>query len=221
MTTKRVAIVLAGCGYLDGSEIHEAVCALVALDLAGATVQAFAPDKAQMDVVDHVAKKPASDERNVLAESARIARSDVKPLSTLKMDDYDAVLFPGGFGAAKNLVDYAVKGSNCAIDPDVERVLKDAHSKRKPIGAMCIAPVIVARALGADHHPTLTIGNDKATAGDIQKLGAKHEAATSSQVVVDTTHRIVSTPAYMTATHIGEVWQGATKLVEKLLSLCS
>jgi enhancing lycopene biosynthesis protein 2 len=219
MSTNRVAVVLAGCGYLDGAEVHESVCTLLAIDRAGASYQVFAPDKGQHDVMDHLTKTPMSEKRNVLTEAARIARSNVKPLSTLQMSEYDAVVFPGGFGAAKNLVDYAGKGAACGIDPDVDRVLKEAHSLRKPIGAICISPVVVARALGADHHPTLTIGLDEGTARDVEKLGAKHQGAAANAIVVDEENRVVSTPAYMSATRISEVWEGVSKLVERVLAM--
>jgi enhancing lycopene biosynthesis protein 2 len=216
---KRVAVILAGCGHLDGAEIHEAVCTLLAIDRAGASYQVFAPDKPQMHVMDHLAKKPNQETRNVLVEAARIARGKAKPLSELKMADFDAVVLPGGFGAAKNLIDYAVKGAGCGIDADVERVLKEAHSQKKVIGAICIAPVIVARALGAEHHPTLTIGTDPGTAADLAKLGAKHQEAPPEGIVVDEANRVVTTPAYMSAERIGQVWEGISKLVERVLAL--
>lgn len=219
MATKRVAVVLAGCGFMDGAEIHEAVSTMLALDQAGAAYQAFAPDKLQLDVVDHAKQAPSGEKRNVLAESARIARGAVKPLAQLKMSDFDAVILPGGFGAAKNLVDYAVKGAACSIDADIERVLKEAHAAKKPIGAICIAPVVVARALGADHHPLLTIGTDPATAKDIEKLGARHQNAPVREIVVDPQNRVVSTPAYMCAQRIDEVWDGVSKLVKKVIEM--
>lgn len=221
MATKRVAVVLSGCGFLDGAEIHEAVSTLLAIDRAGASYQVFAPDKPQLDVVNHAARQPAAGEqRNVMVEAARIARGNIQPLARLKMADHDAVVMPGGFGAAKNLVDYATKGAACGIDPDVERVLREAHGLKKPIGAICIAPVIVARALGADHHPTLTIGNDEATAADLQKLGARHAPAAVTEIAVDEANRIVTTPAYMCTERISEVWEGVSKLVDRLLAMC-
>lgn len=219
MTTKRVAVVLAGCGFLDGAEIHEAVSTLLALDQAGASYQVFAPDKPQLDVMDHAKQAPSSEKRNVLVESARIARGAAKPLAELKMADFDAVIMPGGFGAAKNLVDYAVKGAECGIDADIDRVLKEAHAAKKPIGAICIAPVVVARSLGADHHPLLTIGTDAGTAKDLEKLGARHRNAPVREIVVDDVNRVVSTPAYMCAQRIDEVWDGVSKLVNKVLSM--
>ena len=221
MATKRVAVVLSGCGFLDGSEIYESVCTLLAIDRAGASYQAFAPDKPQLDVVNHAVQQPAAGERrNVLVEAGRLARGKILPLAKLKMADHDALVLPGGFGAAKNLVNYAVKGAGCDIDPDVARVLKEAHSLKKPIGAICIAPVVVARALGADHHPTLTIGGDDPTAADIEKLGGCHKKAAATDIVVDETNRIVSTPAYMLAERISQVSDGVSKLVDRVLAMC-
>jgi len=221
MATKRVAVLLSGCGFLDGSEIHEAVCTLLAIDRAGATYQAFAPDKPQIDVVNHALQQPAAGEqRNVLVEAGRIARGNVQPVSKLKMADHDAVVLPGGYGAAKNLVNYAVKGVDCDIDPAVAQVLKEAHSLKKPIGAICIAPVVIARALGTVH-PTLTIGSDEATAADIEKLGGRHQQAATTDIAVDETNRIVSTPAYMTAERISQVWEGVSKLVDRVLAMCA
>lgn len=216
----KVAVILAGCGFLDGAEIHEAVSTLIAIDRAGATYQVFAPDKPQMHVIDHRRQEPSQGEsRNVLVEAARIARGNALALRELKMADYDAVILPGGFGAAKNLVDYAVKGASCGIDADVERVLREAHALKKPIGAICISPVIVARALGAEHHPLLTIGVDEGTASDLAKLGARHQQAPADGIVVDEANRVVSTPAYMSAGRITEVFDGVSKLVERVLGM--
>lgn len=220
MAVKTLAVVLSGCGFLDGTEIHEAVAALLAIDSAGATYGVFAPDKKQSDVVDHVRKKPEKGEsRNVMTEAARIARGDIKPVAALDMKDFDALVLPGGFGAAKNLIDYAAQGAGCQIDPDVDRVVKQAHNLGKPIGAICIAPMVVARSLGADHHPTLTIGTDPAAAADIERLGGKHTNTMPTAIAVDEKNRIVSTPAYMTATRVSEVWQGVSALVNKVIAL--
>jgi enhancing lycopene biosynthesis protein 2 len=220
MATRRVAVVLAGCGFLDGSEIHESVCTLLAIDRAGVRYQVFAPDKAQKDVIDHHRQRDTEETRNVLVEAARIARSDAKPLSGLKMEEFDALIMPGGYGAAKNLADYASAGAECGIDAHAERVLKEAHAMGKPIGAICIAPVIVARALGKEHRPVLTIGTDTTTAGDIEKMGGRHRVANATEIIVDEENRIVSTPAYMSARRISEVWDGISRLVDKVISMC-
>ncbi len=219
MAQKRIAVVLAGCGYLDGAEIQEAVSTFIAIDRAGAAYQVFAPDKVQHHVVNHITKSPAPGEtRNVLAEAARIARSAAHPLHRLLMKDWDAVILPGGFGVVKNLVDYAFVGVSCSIDSEVERVLKEARALHKPVGAICIAPMVVARALGREYHPTLTIGEDAQAAHDIEKLGARHRPAPPSGIVIDEANRIVSTPAYMSATRVSEVFEGVSRLVEQVLA---
>ena len=217
---KRVAVVLSGCGYLDGSEIYESTFALLALDLGGADVQCFAPDKEQMHVMHHAKREPMPGRsRNVLTESSRLARGNVRPLGEATMENFDALVIPGGFGAAKNLSDYAVKGDACAVDPQVDALIKSAHRAKKPICAICIAPVLIAKSLGAEHKPVLTIGCDAGTAAHIEKMGGKHVAAGTTDVVVDEVNRIVSTPAYMFPQKIADVWAGVQKAVEKTLSL--
>lgn len=219
----RVAVVLSGCGVFDGSEIHEAVLTLLYLDKAGATVECFAPDKPQLHVVNHLTQEEAAGEsRNVLVESARIARGEVKPLAQLKMDDFDSIVLPGGFGAAKNLCSYAFDGDSCDNDPDLTRALRDAHAKGKVIGAMCIAPVPVACAFsGTDVKPTLTIGSDAATAGSLRAKGAENEPKSVTEITVDEANKIVTTPAYMLGPTIAPVSEGIEKLVAKVLEMAS
>lgn len=220
---KRVAVVLSGCGFLDGSEIYEAVCTLLALNQQGANVQCFAPDKEQMDVVDHVEKKPCQGaSRNVLKEAARLARGDIKPLKEARVSDFDAVVFPGGFGAAKNLCNYATKGVDCDVDPQVRGLIEGAYEAKKPICAICIAPVLLAKVLGnkgKDVGPVLTLGGEGDASKHAEAMGAKHKAATSEQVVVDEANRLVTTPAYMAAKGIAEVYDGIRKAVEKVLQM--
>jgi len=217
---KKVAVILSGCGVFDGSEIHEACAALLALHRQGAQAVACAPDAPQMHVIDHLAGEPEEGAaRNVLVESARIARGAVTPLADLDPAAVDAVLLPGGFGAAKNLCDFAVAGDGCKVNGQVEAFLTAAHAAGKPIGAMCIAPVILARVFGAQS-PRLTIGNDPTTAGMMRNMGAEHVDCAVADVVVDERHKLVTTPAYMLAGDIGEVFAGAEKFVAQLLELC-
>jgi len=216
----RVAVILSGCGVFDGSEIHEAAATLLALDRAGAEVVVAAPDIEQMHVVDHQAGEPAAEAvRNVRVESARLARGPVADVASLKADDFGAVLLPGGFGAAKNLCTFAVDGSDCTANPDVEAFLKAVHAAGGVIGAMCIAPALVARVIGADTSVRLTIGSDAETAAAIDRMGAVHVNAPATGVVVDRTNRVVSTPAYMLAGGIAEVFDGITEMVTKVLEL--
>lgn len=219
---KRVAVLLSGCGVYDGSEIQEAVFILLALSQAGAQVQCTAPDKDQMHVIDHRAGEPEEGaQRNVLAESARIARGNIVPLSQIKAADYDAILLPGGFGAAKNLSDYAMAGAKSQVDPEVARVLQEFHGAGKAIGALCIAPVVVAGAL-AQVQPkvTLTIGNDVGTAADIVALGGVHQDCVVTDCVVDAANKVVTSPAYMYGdASLADIFAGVSKAVQATLAL--
>ena len=218
----KVAVVLSGCGYLDGAEIYEAVCTLLALDRAGAEALCCAPDIPQADVINHVAQNPlVGESRNVLLESARIARGQIRDLARVTADQIDAVIFPGGFGAAKNLCSFATDGPNCQVNPEVERLVTQMLRDGKPIGAICIAPALIARIAGrAGLQPTLTIGSDKNTAAALEAMGAKHQPCPVDDVVVDPQAKIVSTPAYMLAKGPAQVAAGVTKLVNQVLELC-
>lgn len=219
---RKVAVILSGCGVFDGSEIHEACAALLALHRAGAQALICAPSGPQMHVMNHLAGEPQPDtSRDILVEAARIARGEITPLTEVDPMGVAAVLLPGGFGAAKNLCDFATAGADCTAHPEVQDFLLHCQGAGKPIGAMCIAPVILARVFGADLHPRLTIGNDPTTADLIGQMGAEHVGCAADDTVVDVANRFVSTPAYMLAGNIGEVFDGADKFVVKLLELCS
>lgn len=215
---KRVGVLLSGCGVNDGAEIHESVLTLLFLDRAGARVICTAPNIAQMHVVNHFTQKVVSESRNVLVESARIGRGDIRDLQQVTAADIDALIIPGGFGAAKNLSNFAVKGAAATVDPQVQRILKEMLSAGKPIGAMCIAPATVAKAL-AEYQPEVTIGTDEETAAAIGAMGAKHVACRVDQIHVDVRHKIVTTPAYMLGPAIKDVAAGIEKLVNKVLEL--
>ena len=219
----QIAIVLAGCGVFDGSEIHEAVLTMLAIDQQGAEYQCFAPNTWQARTIDHFtghATAIAGDEdnRNVLAESARIARGQIKDLQEFKAKDFDAIIFPGGFGAALNLSDFAVKGADCEINHEVRRTLEESYDEGIVIGAMCIAPTVIARVLGK-HHIKLTIGNDTKVAAGLKKMGAEHENKAATEVCVDEEHKIVTTPCYMLAKSIKEVAAGTQNLVNAMIDL--
>jgi len=218
---KRVAVILSGCGVYDGSEIHEATAVLLALDRNGAQVTIAAPAGPQMHVVNHLRGEPAAGEsRDILVEAARIARGDIKAVADLDAADFDAVILPGGFGAAKNLSTFATAGADCTVNPRVEAFLRAMHDGGKVIGAVCIAPAVVARVFGGEFPVRVTIGTDPATAGAIAAMGAEHVDAAVDEIVVDQQHRIVTTPAYMLAGRISEVFDGVAKLVAKVLELC-
>ena len=218
---KKIGVVLSGCGVFDGSEIHEAVLTLLALDRAGAAALCMAPDIEQHHVVNHLTGKESNGEtRHVLAESARIARGKIRDIATVKASEVDGLIFPGGFGAAKNLCDYAFKGTDCTVNSDVARLAREVHAAGKPIGVICIAPVLAAKMFGTEH-PQLTIGNDQDVAKGVEKLGVIHVACTATEFVVDRERKIVSTPAYMLGQSIGEVASGIDNLVRILLELAA
>ena len=216
---KKIGVVLSGCGVMDGSEIHEAVLTLLAIDRAGAEAVCLAPNIRQHHVINHLTGEETKGEaRNVLIESARIARGKIRDIAIVKASDIDALIFPGGFGAVKNLCDYAFKGPDCSVNPDVARLATEVHTAGKPIGAVCIAPVIAAKLLGTEH-PQITIGTDKNTAKDIERMGAKHVACPVREFVVDKPRKLVSTPAYMLANSIQEAAEGIEKLVKAVIDL--
>ncbi|MGI8906596.1 MAG: isoprenoid biosynthesis glyoxalase ElbB [Candidatus Sumerlaeaceae bacterium] len=217
---KRVALLLSGCGVMDGSEIHEASFALLALDQAGAEVTCCAPDAEQAEVVNHATGKPTSEKRNILVEAARIARGKIKPLDGIRAADFDALIMPGGYGAAKNLCSYAREGCNATVAEDVGRVLREFHAAGKVIGSICISPMAVAAAFkGTAVCPTLTIGNDTATAKDLETLGGQHQECSVRDFVVDKKNRIVTTPAYMYDKGPADVFTGIEKLVKAVVEM--
>ncbi|MDQ8037113.1 MAG: isoprenoid biosynthesis glyoxalase ElbB [Pedobacter sp.] len=213
----KVAVILSGCGYLDGSEIYEATLTLLALDQAGAQVQCFAPDIQQLHVVNHLTGEPTGENRNVLVEAARIARGKIADVKTAKAADFDALIIPGGFGAAKNLCDFALKGSDLTVTPDVLAFARAVHEAGKPVGLVCIAPAMAPTIGGAG--TKYTIGNDAGTAAAINATGGVHVDCAVTDCVVDAQKKIVTTPAYMYAARISEAATGISKLVKEVLAL--
>ncbi|MBL0060135.1 MAG: isoprenoid biosynthesis glyoxalase ElbB [bacterium] len=215
-----VGVVLSGCGYLDGAEIYEATLTLLSLDKRGISYQCLAPDVTQMHVVNHKTGEATGESRNVLVEAARIARGKIEPLSEAWLDKLDAVIFPGGFGAAKNYCDYAVNGEDCTIHPIVESFMQKAVTNRKPLGVICISPVVLARALkGLDLHPQLTVGKSSGASQAVDNFGSHHVECVVTDCIVDHELRVVSTPAYMYSARISEVALGIDKLVEQIAAL--
>lgn len=213
-----VGVVLSGCGHLDGSEIHEATLTLLALDKRGAEVVAFAPDAPQLHVIDHAhGKEAAGQRRNALEESARITRGKIRPLSEARAKDLDALIFPGGYGAAKNLCSFATQGAAMQVDAQVERLVKEVHAAKKPMGFICIAPVIAAKVLGQGVR--LTIGDDADTAKAVEGFGARHIRRGVEEIEVDAGQKVVSTPAYMLGPSIAKVSAGIDMLVGAVLEL--
>jgi enhancing lycopene biosynthesis protein 2 len=215
---KNIGVLLSGCGVYDGTEIHEAVLTLLFLDRAGARIVCVAPDKAQYHVIDHLNQQETGQQRNVLAESARIARGEIRSLKTVAASDLDALIIPGGFGAAKNLSDFAFKGQEAQVDADVRRLIRDMATAKKPIGAICIAPAVLAKAL-ADRHPVVTIGNDVDTARAIEAMGGVHQDRAVDEICVDEANRLVTAPAYMLGPGIKDVARGIEQLVARVMEM--
>ncbi|WLH79162.1 MULTISPECIES: isoprenoid biosynthesis glyoxalase ElbB [unclassified Pseudomonas] len=215
--SKKIAVILSGCGVYDGAEIHESVITLLRLDQRGAQVQCFAPDIAQLHVINHLTGEEMPESRNVLVESARIARGDVKDIGEANAADFDALIVPGGFGAAKNLSNFAVEGAGCSVNPQVLALAEAFAEAGKPVGLICISPALAAKIYGPG--VTCTIGNCADTAAALDKMGATHQECAVDDIVEDTARRLVSTPAYMVGKSISEVASGINKLVDRVLEL--
>lgn len=216
---KKVGVVLSGCGVYDGAEIHESVITMLALDRAGAEMVLCAPNREQMHVVNHLTGEVAEGEsRNVLIESARIARGAIKEVKEISASDLDALILPGGFGAAKNLCDFAVKGNECEVDEDVAQLVREVHAQGKPVAAVCIAPALLAKVLG-EKGPAVTIGTDEDTAKAVEAMGANHVSCPVTDFVVDAEKKIITSPAYMLAGTISEAAVGIEKTVAEMLRL--
>ncbi|MGE4586923.1 MAG: isoprenoid biosynthesis glyoxalase ElbB [Mangrovibacterium sp.] len=213
---KKFAIILSGCGVYDGSEIHEATLSMLAVARAGAGYELFAPDMEQTQVINHLTGQASQEKRNVLVESARIARGKISDLREYIATDYDALILPGGFGAAKNLSSFAYEGANCSVNPEVEKALRDTVTAGKPVGALCIAPVILARIL---KQATVTIGRDRQTAAAVVSMGGIHQPAGHAEVVIDEKYKIVTTPCYMLDATIDRIADGTEKMVRALIEL--
>ncbi|PHM69868.1 isoprenoid biosynthesis glyoxalase ElbB [Xenorhabdus kozodoii] len=214
---KSVAIILSGCGVYDGSEIHESVLTMLSLSRLGAKVSFFSPDEIQHHVINHLNGEEKQENRHIMEESARITRGNIQPLSKVNIDELDALIIPGGFGAAKNLCNFAFKGADCEINKDLLSIVQDMHLQGKPMGFICIAPVMVPKILAKPIK--VTIGNDPETVAEIEKMGGVHIACPVDDIVVDFEHKIVTTPAYMLAESLAEAEKGIDKLVRKILEM--
>ena len=217
---KKIGVLLSGCGVNDGAEIHESVITMLALDRAGVETVMMAPNIDQMHVVNHYTGQEMDEFRNVLVESSRIARGNIKDMAEVTGNDIDALIIPGGFGVVKNLCDYAMAGSECSINPDVFRLVSEVHLLQKPIGAICIAPAMMAKILGEqDESAEMTVGSDESTSNDIKTMGSTHVTCPVTEMIVDKEKKIITTPAYMEAQSIKEAAEGIEKLVVEILSM--
>ncbi|MDD4226732.1 MAG: isoprenoid biosynthesis glyoxalase ElbB [Mariniphaga sp.] len=213
---KKIAVVLSGSGVFDGAEIHEATLTLLAIARNGAAYECFAPDVEQAHVINHLTGEVMPEKRNVLVESARIARGKIKPLSEYNAKNFDAIIFPGGFGAAKNLCTFAFDGINCQVNADVEVAVRSTVDAKKPVGALCISPVLITKILGAVH---VTIGQEEDTIQAVREMGGQHEKTTHGQIIVDKKYKVVTSPCYMLNATIDQIADGAENVVKKILEL--
>lgn len=215
--SKTIAVILSGCGYLDGAEITESISTLIALSQAGANVQCFAPNHEQMHVVDHITGEETPGQvRNIMVESARICRGEISPLSTYNPDNFDALIIPGGFGVAKNTCDFAIKGTDMTVQEDMEKAIISTHKAKKPIGALCIAPVLLAKLV---KNAKVTIGSDPDISNAIKTFGAAHETTTHEEIIIDQDNKLVTTPCYMLDASPAQIFAGATNCVQALLQM--
>jgi len=215
---RTIGVILSGCGYKDGAEIYESVLTLLALDRMGQKALCMAPNVEQAKVINYLTGKETGEKRNVLAESARLARGEITDIAKVKAGSLDALILPGGFGVALNLSDFAAKGARATVNADVARLVREVHKQGKPICAICIAPAVIANVLG-EEHPVLTIGNDEETAAAIEACGAKHENCAVREFVVDRQRKIVTTPAYMLGPSIAHVAEGIEKAVRETVAM--
>ena len=215
---KKVGVLLSGCGVFDGAEIHEAVLTMLFLDQQGADIICMAPDVNQAHVVNHITQKEMDETRNVLVEAARIARGEIKNLADVTADQLDALILPGGFGAAKNLCEFAFKGPGGEVNDQVKRILGEMIDAGKVIGALCIAPATVGMAL-KEKEPTMTVGKEEGVIGALASIGVKHELCGVNDIAVDEANKIVTSPAYMLGPGIKDVAVGIEKLVKQVISM--
>jgi len=216
LTKKTFAVILSGCGHQDGAEIHEATLTLWAIHKSGCEYLCFAPDIPQHHVLNHITGQEMPEQRNVLIESARIARGQIQDLNTFSADKFDGLVIPGGLGAAKNLCTYATDGVQCQVDEDVAKAIKAMHAANKPIGALCIAPVILARIL---KNAELTIGHNEKVARDIGIMGGQHKSTMQEEIVIDTAQKIITTPCYMFDARVDQIGRSAENVITAMLEL--
>jgi len=212
----RVAVVISGCGFLDGAEIFETVFTLLELDKNNIAVKVFAPNQKQHYVINHLTQKEVLEERNVLVESARIARGKIHALDELRVEDFDALILPGGFGVVTNLSDIAFKNENATVIEDLKAIIIKFHKLSKPIGAICISPAILAVILKDPVKAKITLGDKNPL---ITKLGALEETSSASDIVVDETNKLVTTPAFMLDAPLTQIHTGIAKLVNKIIAM--
>jgi len=215
--SKKIAVILSGCGNKDGSEITEAVSLIISLSTAGAEITYFAPNQ-EFTPKNFLTNEPLNEKRNLMVEAARISRSQMRDLKELHAQDFDGLAFPGGYGAALHLSNWAEAGAKCQVHPQVEKAILDFYRQSKPIAAICIAPTLIAKVLG-HYQVTVTIGTDPETSKEIAKTGAHHEHCPVTDYITDREHKVITTPAYMHEAKPHEVFQGISGLVKEFIEM--
>lgn len=224
----KIGVLLSGSGVYDGSEIQEAVLTLLAIEEIEAEAICISIDKPQHHVINHLNGEEMNDSRNMLIESARIARGNIKNINDVSPNDIDAMVIPGGFGAAKNFTSWAFNGSDGEILPEVKLLLVNLINIGKPIAALCVSPVVLAKALeGSTITPTLTIGTDKepspyditAFTDGLQKTGMQTEMKSVREINIDVKNKIISAPCYMMEASIVDVRKNIRSAIEALRDL--
>ncbi len=219
---KKILVLLAGCGNKDGAEIHESVLTLLAIDKEGAKYECAAPNIEHKHVLNYIDDTVISEKRNVMIEAARIARGEILDLAKVSMKDYDALILPGGFGVAKNLCSFAFDGAAATVNPEAKRIINEAYDAKKPIGAICVAPALVALSL-AEKNPEiiLTLGTDKEANAALETIGVKSRDCLTTAFVLDEKNRIASSPAYMHGnSSISDLEKGISQCVKSVIEMC-
>lgn len=218
MKKRKIAVVLSGCGNKDGTEITEAIALITGLSQAGAEMTFFAPNR-DFQAKNFLTDQTLKETRNMMVEAARITRSQMNDLAALVAKDFDGLAFPGGFGAALHLSNWAQLGSRCEVLPEVRKAIEDFHRQEKAIAAICIAPVLLAKVLGSQN-VTITIGNDKETIQEILKTGAQHEVCPVEDYMTDRHCKVITTPAYMYGSaQPHQVFNGIQSLVKEFVEM--
>jgi enhancing lycopene biosynthesis protein 2 len=214
---KKIAVILAGCGNRDGSETHETLSVLLAIDKRGMEYQCFAPN-GEFNVFNHIKGEATGEKRDLMLEASRLCRGNIKSLSEYCTEDFDALVLPGGMGAAQNWSSYAFCGQAMEVNGEIAKAILDTFSAQKPIGALCIAPMILAKVLG-DKNPTITLGGDCQAAKDAVALGCNHKVCSATEVAIDEKNKLLTAPAYMVATRISQIFEGSDNLIQALYNM--
>jgi enhancing lycopene biosynthesis protein 2 len=224
----KIGVLLSGCGVYDGAEIHESVLTLLAIEEAGAKAVCLSVNKNQHHVVNHLTGEEMLENRNMIIESARIARGAVHDISTYDISQVDALVIPGGFGSAKNFSTWAFDGPTGTILPEIKHLIQKFISNKKPIAALCVSPVVLALAMGdSELHPTMTLGSDQekspydiqAFSAGMERKGVQTEMKTIREISVDETLNIVSAPCYMMEASVLEIRTNISQAIQALIKL--